>query len=181
MAVCAMCACMHGGLVCHPVSGLEHFCASRPLTAACLPACLHYSCLPALLMPACLTHACLHYSCLPACLTHACLPACLTHACLGFFLELTQLAPCPCALNPCSALAPPPQHSAHSHCMPSPPLPLALPQVIRWFWEVVHALSEEQKKRLLFFVTGSDRCVCCVCRGGHVCMCVGGGHMWVCV
>ena len=26
-----------------------------------------------------------------------------------------------------------------------------------WFWEVVHGFSEEQKKRLLFFVTGSDR------------------------
>jgi ubiquitin-protein ligase E3 A len=27
----------------------------------------------------------------------------------------------------------------------------------RWFWELVHAFPEEQKKRLLFFVTGSDR------------------------
>lgn len=30
-------------------------------------------------------------------------------------------------------------------------------QVVTWFWEVVHCFSEEQKKRLLFFVTGSDR------------------------
>ncbi len=30
-------------------------------------------------------------------------------------------------------------------------------QVVTWFWEVVHGFSEEQKKRLLFFVTGSDR------------------------
>eukprot|EP00195_Chlamydomonas_chlamydogama_P006855 CAMPEP_0202911740 /NCGR_PEP_ID=MMETSP1392-20130828/55763_1 /ASSEMBLY_ACC=CAM_ASM_000868 /TAXON_ID=225041 /ORGANISM="Chlamydomonas chlamydogama, Strain SAG 11-48b" /LENGTH=556 /DNA_ID=CAMNT_0049602365 /DNA_START=33 /DNA_END=1703 /DNA_ORIENTATION=- len=30
-------------------------------------------------------------------------------------------------------------------------------QVVRWFWEVVHALDEAKKKRLLFFVTGSDR------------------------
>ncbi|KAJ1912086.1 hypothetical protein IWQ60_009830, partial [Tieghemiomyces parasiticus] len=30
-------------------------------------------------------------------------------------------------------------------------------KVIRYFWEVVHALSDEQKKRLLFFATGSDR------------------------
>ena len=29
--------------------------------------------------------------------------------------------------------------------------------MITWFWEVVHAFSEEQKKRLLAFVTGSDR------------------------
>ncbi|KAK9903911.1 hypothetical protein WJX75_000261 [Coccomyxa subellipsoidea] len=29
--------------------------------------------------------------------------------------------------------------------------------VVTWFWEVVHGFSEEQKKRLLFFVTGSDR------------------------
>jgi hypothetical protein len=28
---------------------------------------------------------------------------------------------------------------------------------VRWFWEVAHALAEEAKKRLLFFVTGSDR------------------------
>ncbi|KJE95518.1 ubiquitin ligase E3A isoform 1 [Capsaspora owczarzaki ATCC 30864] len=29
--------------------------------------------------------------------------------------------------------------------------------VIRFFWEVVHDMSEEEKKRLLFFATGSDR------------------------
>ncbi|KAL6756665.1 hypothetical protein V8C86DRAFT_2644732 [Haematococcus lacustris] len=30
-------------------------------------------------------------------------------------------------------------------------------QVVHWFWEVAHGLSQEQKKRLLAFVTGSDR------------------------
>ncbi|RKP35922.1 hypothetical protein BJ085DRAFT_15729, partial [Dimargaris cristalligena] len=30
-------------------------------------------------------------------------------------------------------------------------------KVIRYFWDVVHAFSDEQKKRLLFFTTGSDR------------------------
>eukprot|EP00877_Chromochloris_zofingiensis_P010517 jgi/Chrzof1/5719/Cz16g12280.t1 len=30
-------------------------------------------------------------------------------------------------------------------------------QVITWFWQVVHALDDAQKKRLLFFITGSDR------------------------
>jgi hypothetical protein len=30
-------------------------------------------------------------------------------------------------------------------------------QVVRWFWEVVHALPEDQKKKLLHFATGSDR------------------------
>jgi len=29
--------------------------------------------------------------------------------------------------------------------------------VIKNFWSVVHELSEEQQKRLLFFTTGSDR------------------------
>jgi ubiquitin-protein ligase E3 A len=29
--------------------------------------------------------------------------------------------------------------------------------VIRWFWEVVHSLSHERKRKLLAFVTGSDR------------------------
>jgi hypothetical protein len=29
--------------------------------------------------------------------------------------------------------------------------------VIKYFWEVVHALSEEDKKKLLHFITGSDR------------------------
>jgi hypothetical protein len=29
--------------------------------------------------------------------------------------------------------------------------------VIRWFWEVVHSMSDEDKKRLLFFCTGCDR------------------------
>ena len=29
--------------------------------------------------------------------------------------------------------------------------------VVKWFWEVVHKFSEEQKKKLLFFSTGSDR------------------------
>lgn len=30
-------------------------------------------------------------------------------------------------------------------------------QVVKWFWEVVHALSDDKKKMLLHFVTGSDR------------------------
>jgi hypothetical protein len=30
-------------------------------------------------------------------------------------------------------------------------------RVIRWFWEIVHSLSPEEKKRLLFFVTGTSR------------------------
>ncbi|KAL3161776.1 hypothetical protein ABBQ38_008870 [Trebouxia sp. C0009 RCD-2024] len=30
-------------------------------------------------------------------------------------------------------------------------------QVVKWFWEVVHGLPQEQQKQLLFFVTGSDR------------------------
>ncbi|KAK9830367.1 hypothetical protein WJX72_011319 [[Myrmecia] bisecta] len=30
-------------------------------------------------------------------------------------------------------------------------------EVIQWFWSVVHGLPDDQKKRLLFFVTGSDR------------------------
>ncbi|KAJ1656434.1 hypothetical protein IWQ61_003991 [Dispira simplex] len=30
-------------------------------------------------------------------------------------------------------------------------------RVIRYFWEVVHDFTDEQKKRLLFFTTGSDR------------------------
>lgn len=29
--------------------------------------------------------------------------------------------------------------------------------VIRYFWEVVHEMSLEDKKKLLFFITGSDR------------------------
>ncbi|KIY91897.1 ubiquitin-protein ligase E3 A [Monoraphidium neglectum] len=29
--------------------------------------------------------------------------------------------------------------------------------VIRWFWEVAHSLEEAQRKRLLSFITGSDR------------------------
>ncbi|GBF93834.1 HECT E3 ubiquitin [Raphidocelis subcapitata] len=29
--------------------------------------------------------------------------------------------------------------------------------VVRWFWEVVHSLDEPQRRRLLFFITGSDR------------------------
>ncbi|KAI9311923.1 hypothetical protein BX666DRAFT_876111 [Dichotomocladium elegans] len=29
--------------------------------------------------------------------------------------------------------------------------------IIRHFWEIVHAFTEEEKKRLLFFATGSDR------------------------
>ena len=29
--------------------------------------------------------------------------------------------------------------------------------MIGWFWEVVHGFTEAQKKRLLMFVTGSDR------------------------
>ena len=27
----------------------------------------------------------------------------------------------------------------------------------RWFWEIVHSFSLEQKKQLLMFTTGSDR------------------------
>ena len=27
----------------------------------------------------------------------------------------------------------------------------------RWFWEVIHLFDEEQKRRFLFFCTGSDR------------------------
>ncbi|KAG0306458.1 putative E3 ubiquitin-protein ligase HTD2, partial [Dissophora globulifera] len=30
-------------------------------------------------------------------------------------------------------------------------------RIIRWFWETVHAYDEKDKKRLLFFATGSDR------------------------
>ncbi|KAF9429612.1 putative E3 ubiquitin-protein ligase HTD2 [Podila epigama] len=30
-------------------------------------------------------------------------------------------------------------------------------RIIRWFWETVHAYEEKDKKRLLFFTTGSDR------------------------
>lgn len=30
--------------------------------------------------------------------------------------------------------------------------------VIRWFWEVLHALPLEEKKKFLMFLTGSDRC-----------------------
>ena len=30
-------------------------------------------------------------------------------------------------------------------------------QVVKWFWQVVHGLQQEQQKQLLFFVTGSDR------------------------
>ncbi|KAG9325799.1 hypothetical protein KVV02_005723, partial [Mortierella alpina] len=30
-------------------------------------------------------------------------------------------------------------------------------RIIRWFWEIVHAYEEKDKKRLLFFATGSDR------------------------
>ena len=37
---------------------------------------------------------------------------------------------------------------------PAPPPPS---QVVCWFWEVVHSLDEGRKKRLLAFVTGSDR------------------------
>ncbi|CAB4005468.1 ubiquitin- ligase E3A-like [Paramuricea clavata] len=29
--------------------------------------------------------------------------------------------------------------------------------IIRWFWDIVHKFSIEQKKRLLMFITGSDR------------------------
>lgn len=29
--------------------------------------------------------------------------------------------------------------------------------VVKWFWEVADELSEKDKKRLLFFATGSDR------------------------
>lgn len=29
--------------------------------------------------------------------------------------------------------------------------------MIAWFWEVAHSFTEAQKKRLLMFVTGSDR------------------------
>lgn len=30
-------------------------------------------------------------------------------------------------------------------------------RVVRWFWEIVHSFTEPQKKRLLSFITGSDR------------------------
>ncbi|KAF9925187.1 putative E3 ubiquitin-protein ligase HTD2 [Linnemannia zychae] len=30
-------------------------------------------------------------------------------------------------------------------------------RIIRWFWEIVHAYEDKDKKRLLFFATGSDR------------------------
>ncbi|KAL7675796.1 hypothetical protein ACOME3_002060 [Neoechinorhynchus agilis] len=30
-------------------------------------------------------------------------------------------------------------------------------QVIRWFWEVLHSLSNEDKRKFLLFLTGSDR------------------------
>jgi hypothetical protein len=30
-------------------------------------------------------------------------------------------------------------------------------QEVRWFWSVAHELASEQQKRLLAFVTGSDR------------------------
>lgn len=30
-------------------------------------------------------------------------------------------------------------------------------QTIRWFWEVLHELSETDKKKFLLFLTGSDR------------------------
>ncbi len=33
----------------------------------------------------------------------------------------------------------------------------ACAQVVRWFWEVAHALPADKQKRLLAFVTGSDR------------------------
>ena len=29
--------------------------------------------------------------------------------------------------------------------------------IFRWFWDVVHQFSIEQKKQLLMFITGSDR------------------------
>lgn len=29
--------------------------------------------------------------------------------------------------------------------------------VVKWFWQVLYSLSEEQKKKFLFFATGSDR------------------------
>lgn len=29
--------------------------------------------------------------------------------------------------------------------------------VVRWFWQVVHAFSSEDQRRLLQFATGSDR------------------------
>lgn len=32
-----------------------------------------------------------------------------------------------------------------------------MPQVVQWFWAVVHSLQLEQQKQLLSFVTGSDR------------------------
>lgn len=30
-------------------------------------------------------------------------------------------------------------------------------KIIKWFWEIVHAYEDKDKKRLLFFATGSDR------------------------
>jgi ubiquitin-protein ligase E3 A len=29
--------------------------------------------------------------------------------------------------------------------------------VIKWFWEVIHSLTEDQKKKFLCFCTGADR------------------------
>ncbi len=59
-----------------------------------------------------------------------------------------------------SALAAVPTPGPHtdSHTSPAtlPPCP-AVPQPIVWFWQVVHGLDPHDQKRLLFFVTGSDR------------------------
>lgn len=30
-------------------------------------------------------------------------------------------------------------------------------QTIKWFWEIIHSLDDENKKKFLFFCTGSDR------------------------
>ena len=30
-------------------------------------------------------------------------------------------------------------------------------QVVQWFWEVVHGFNETQRKRLLAFISGTDR------------------------
>ncbi len=55
-------------------------------------------------------------------------------------------------------------HAAYT--LGTPPLPTTpnhtqscthYTQVIRWFWEIADSFPLDKKKRLLFFVTGSDR------------------------
>lgn len=55
---------------------------------------------------------------------------------------------------------------------------------IRMFWEVFHSMSEEDKKKFLLFLTGSDRIPIqgmkaikvCLCMCVNVCVCVNGGN-----